>query len=162
MQFFIFLTCLFCGVISGIVYDVLYIARCIVCGVNKREYTVKDKIFIICADLLYCLIFATGFIFVSVMFDFTSLRLYMLLGCVVGALVYLKSFHAIVAFFVKKVYNTIVIKKKKREKPRGRTKEKPHSSRGHRKRNTFNFLFGGRRRLHSGRSGDKDEVREGT
>jgi len=71
MQFFIFLTCLFCGVISGIVYDVLYIARCIVCGVNKREYTAKDKIFIICADLLYCLIFAAGVIFVSVMFDFT-------------------------------------------------------------------------------------------
>lgn len=102
MQFFIFLTCLFCGVISGTVYDVLYIARCVVCGVEKSEYTAKDKIFIIISDILYCLIFAAGFIFVSVMFDFTALRLYMLLGCVLGALIYLKSFHTIVAFLIKK------------------------------------------------------------
>ena len=108
MQIFIFLVCLFCGVLSGVVYDVLYIARSVLCGINKSVYTVKDRIFTVICDLLYCLVFAAGFIFVSVMFNFENLRLYMLLGCVLGALIYLKSFHIIVAFFVRKVYNKIV------------------------------------------------------
>ncbi len=49
--------------------------------------------------------------FVSVMFEFEGLRLYMFLGCVLGALLYLKSFHIIVAFSVKKVYNRVTTKK---------------------------------------------------
>ena len=111
--------CLFCGIVSGVVYDVLYIARAVLCGVDKSAYTVKDKIFIIAADILYCLVFAAGFIFTSVMFDFEGLRLYMLIGCVLGALIYLKSFHLIVAFFCKKVYNNFT---KRKEKSGGRTK----------------------------------------
>lgn len=111
MQIFIFITCVSCGVISGIAYDILYIARCAVCGVNKEVYTVKDKIFTAACDILYCLVFAAGFVFVSVMFDFTELRLYMLLGCAFGAFLYLKSFHVFIAFCVKKVYNKITIKK---------------------------------------------------
>ena len=119
MQFFIFMTCMLCGIVSGVVYDVLFIARAVLCGVDKSAYTVKDKIFIIAADILYCLVFAAGFIFTSVMFDFEGLRLYMLIGCVLGALIYLKSFHLIVAFFCKKVYNGIT---KRKEKSGGRTK----------------------------------------
>lgn len=111
--------CLFCGIVSGVVYDVLYIARTVLCGVDKTAYTVKDKIFIIAADFLYCLVFAAGYIFTSVMFDFEGLRLYMLIGCILGALIYLKSFHLIVAFFCKKVYNGIT---KRKEKHGGRTK----------------------------------------
>ena len=119
MQFFIFMTCMLCGILSGVVYDVLFIARTILCGTDKSAYTVKDKIFIIAADVLYCLVFAAGFIFTSVMFDFDGFRLYMLIGCFLGALIYLKSFHLIVAFFCKKVYNTITERK---EKNGGRTK----------------------------------------
>ncbi|MDE6667579.1 MAG: spore cortex biosynthesis protein YabQ [Clostridia bacterium] len=100
-------------------YDVLFIVRSVLCGVDKSAYTVKDKIFIIAADVLYCLVFAAGFIFTSVMFDFEGLRLYMLIGCVLGALIYLKSFHLIVAFFCKKVYNNFT---KLKEKRGGRTK----------------------------------------
>ncbi|MDE6505072.1 MAG: spore cortex biosynthesis protein YabQ [Clostridia bacterium] len=132
MRIYIFIICLFCGVISGIVYDVLYVARACLCGVEKQNYTAKDKIFIIAADLLYCLAFAAGFVFVSVMFDFETLRFYMLAGCVLGALVYLKSFHIIVAFLVKKAYNKFTVYK---EKKSGRSKEKPNSRRAHGKRN---------------------------
>ena len=110
MQIFIFITCACCGVISGIVYDILYIARCAVCGVNKKAYTVKDRVFLIACDILYCLVFAAAFVFISVMFDFDSLRLYMLLGCALGAVLYLKSFHVFIAFSVKKIYNRITIK----------------------------------------------------
>lgn len=91
-------------------YDILYIARCFVCGIHKRAYTVKDRIFTIICDLLYCLFFAVSYVFVSVMFGFGNIRLFMLLGCVLGAILYLKSFHIFVAFFVKKLYNKLKIK----------------------------------------------------
>lgn len=135
MRIYIFIICLFCGVVSGVLYDILYIARSCLCGVDRHNYTVKDKIFIIAADLLYCLAFAAGFVFVSVMFDFETLRFYMLAGCVLGALLYLKSFHIIVAFSVKKAYNKFTVYKEKRS---GRSKEKPNSRRAHGKRNTAN------------------------
>ena len=111
MQIFIFITCCVCGILSGIVYDVLYIARCCVCGIHKQAYTVKDKIFTAVCDVVYSHIFAAAFVFVSVMFEFEGLRLYMFIGCLLGALLYLKSFHIIVAFSVKKVYNRVTIKK---------------------------------------------------
>ena len=155
---FIFLTCLFCGVLSGTVYDVLYVARCVVCGIDKKGYTVKDKIFIIISDILYCLVFAAGFIFVSVMFDFTSLRLYMLFGCVVGALIYLKSFHTIVAFCVKKVYNAVSIKiQKRKSKSSERTEEKPRRRRFNGKRNNISSHSRRRADLHNVGNRDKDK-----
>lgn len=110
MSIFIFITCACCGIVSGVVYDILYIARCAVCGINKQVYTVKDKIFTVACDILYCLVFAAAFVFLSVMFDFNGLRLYMLLGGLLGIVLYLKSFHIIVAFCVKKVYNKITDK----------------------------------------------------
>lgn len=143
MQIFIFIICMFCGILSGIVYDVLYVARCFVCGTDKSAYTVKDKIFLIVADVLYCLVFAVGFVFVSVMFDFSSLRVYMLLGCLAGAFVYLKSFHIIVAFLINKAYNKFT---KFKEKHVEKRKKNPHVCRGDGKRHTFN--------LHSRRSGN--------
>ena len=48
------------------------------------------------------------------MFDFDELRLYMLFACFLGALLYLKSFHVIVAFSVRKVYNRITSRKGKK------------------------------------------------
>ncbi|MCI8734726.1 MAG: hypothetical protein HFE40_04150 [Clostridia bacterium] len=157
MQFFIFMVCLFCGILSGAVYDVLYIARCFLCGIDKQSYTVKDKIFIIAADIFYCLVFAAGFIFVSVMFGFGTLRLYMLLGCLLGFLLYLKSFHFIVAFSVKKVYNGFT---KRKEKLGGRTEEDPSCGGADGQRN----IAGGnsRRRHHlsaGGNSVGKQKVR---
>ncbi|MDE7083554.1 MAG: spore cortex biosynthesis protein YabQ [Clostridia bacterium] len=133
MQFFIFMVCLLCGIVSGVVYDVLFVARTVLCGVDKSVYTVKDKIFIIAADILYCLVFAAGFIFTSVMFDFEGLRLYMLIGCLLGALIYLKSFHLIVAFLCKKVYNGIT---KLKEKNGGRTKADTNGCGDNRQRDT--------------------------
>lgn len=127
--------CLLLGVISGVFYDVLYVARCLVCGPDVYEYTVKDKIFLIACDLLYCLAFAAGFIFVSVMFSFYGFRLYMFIGCVLGALVYLKSLHIIVAFFVGKVYNKIT---KVKEKRRGRAEAEQNQSGADGKHRSFN------------------------
>lgn len=112
MQIFIFITCACCGALSGVVYDLLYIARCAVCGVNRQVYTAKDRIFTVACDILYFAVFTAAFIFTSVMFDFYELRFFMLAGSLIGAILYLKSFHVIVAFSVKKVYNRITLKKR--------------------------------------------------
>ncbi len=112
MQLFIFLMCALCGVCSGVVYDVLYVARVFVCGTNKVNYTLKDKIFTCVCDLIYFTVFAAMFIFLSVCFEFYEIRAYMLAGNVLGAIIYLKSFHIIIAFLIKKVYNIINRNKK--------------------------------------------------
>ncbi|MGN1104489.1 MAG: spore cortex biosynthesis protein YabQ [Candidatus Coproplasma sp.] len=107
MQAFILLTCILCGAVSGIIYDVLYIARVIVCGVDKQKYTVKDKIFTFFCDLIYFAVFALVFVYMCVCFDFYSLRLFMLAGLALGVLIYLKSLHSAIAFLIKKVYNNL-------------------------------------------------------
>ncbi len=107
MQIFIFLTCALCGVISGVVYDILYIARAFVCGLDKAKFTLKDKIFTCLCDLIYFIAFSAMFVFTSVCFEFYTIRLYMLIGCALGALIYLKSLHFIIAFLVRRVYNKI-------------------------------------------------------
>lgn len=116
MQVFIFLTCVLCGVCSGVVYDVLYLARTFVCGLNKAKFTVKDKIFTCLCDLIYFVVFAVMFVFISVTFEFYSIRLYMLAGCALGAIIYLKSLHIIIAFLIRKVYNSIEKVEKRRVK----------------------------------------------
>ena len=114
MDVFYFITCACLGIASGIVYDVLYIARCAVCGVHKQCYSVKDKIFTIVCDILYFLFFAALYVFISVIFGFDNLRLFMIAGCALGAILYLKSFHLFVAFFVNKLYNSIRLRKQVR------------------------------------------------
>lgn len=123
MQIFIFLTCALCGVCSGVVYDVLFIARAFVCGVDKAKFTIKDKIFTCICDLIYFAVFAAMFVFTSVTFEFYSIRLYMLAGCGFGALIYLKSIHIFIAFLIKKVYNNLAKVKTGRGKrnERGKT-----------------------------------------
>ncbi len=111
MQIFIFLVCALCGVCSGAVYEVFYIARVIVCGAEKQVYTVKDKIFTAICDVLYFAVLSAMFLFCSYIFDFYGLRLYMIVGCAFGALIYLKSLHIIIAFAVKKVYNGVAKRK---------------------------------------------------
>lgn len=107
MQIFIFLCCVLCGVVSGIFYDILYAARVFVCGLNKSKYTVKDKIFTCICDLIYFAVFAAAFVFLSICFEFYQIRLYMLIGAALGAIIYLKSLHLIIAFLIKKVYNSV-------------------------------------------------------
>lgn len=113
MQLFIFLICVCAGIASGIIYDFLYIIRCIVCGVNKSFYSKKDKILTAVLDFFYFICFAAIFVFVSVIFEFYKIRLYMLIACALGAILYYKSFHFFIAFLINMVYNSIIQKKEK-------------------------------------------------
>lgn len=111
MPVFIFLTCVSLGIVSGVVYDLLYIARCAVSGIHEKAYTVKDKIFTAACDIIYFLILSAAFVFISVLFGFGEFRLYMPISCLLGVILYIKSFHIFVAFLVKRVYNKIADKK---------------------------------------------------
>ncbi len=103
-QFFIFLVCVSCGIVGGIVYDVFYCLRVFV----------RARAAEIAADLCFFLFFAGLYLFVSLLFELPDLRFYMFAGCLIGLGLYLKSFHGIVAFFAKKVYNRIDKVKSKR------------------------------------------------
>lgn len=88
-----------CGACSGVVYDFLYIVKQFVSG-KKVNFSL---------DILFFIAFAGIYVFISVMFSLPSFRFYMFIGCLSGLLLYLKSLHRMLAFFVKRLYN---IKKK--------------------------------------------------
>ncbi len=111
MDLFIFLTYITLGIYSGILYDILYIVRVVVCGIYRGQLSFKDKIFTAVCDFVYFIFLAIAFIFLCVLFCIDTLRLYMFVALVLGVALYLKSVHIIVAFFVKRVYN---IKKTRR------------------------------------------------
>ena len=94
-QFYIFLVCVSCGIAGGVVYDMFYLHRTFV-RVRAAEI-------------------AGMYLFVSLLFGLPDLRFYMFLGCLIGLLLYLKSFHRIVAFFAEKVYNRVKDKKQKQK-----------------------------------------------
>jgi len=114
-EFYIFLVCVTCGIAGGVVYDLFYILRAFL-RVRAAE---------IAADVCFCLFFIGLYIFVSLMFGLPDLRFYMFLGCLIGLLLYIKSFHGIVAFFLKKVYNRENHEKKaEKRRWRGRKRSK--------------------------------------
>lgn len=114
MQFYIFLTCLFVGIIGGIIYDVIYVIKVVMFGLpcaekkrgdngKKREKAERGAGMFF--DVLFFLLFSALSIFIGTLFSFPDFRSYMFMGNLLGLLLYLKSFHIIVAFFIKRVYN---------------------------------------------------------
>ena len=95
----IFCACLSVGAAGGIFYDVLYPLKLFI---KKRA----NK-FIPVFDALFCVLFAGIYIFASVWLAFPDFRGYMFFGCMLGFLLYLKSFHRILDFLFKMLYNRI-------------------------------------------------------
>ncbi len=115
-QFYIFLVCVLCGVVGGALYDVFD-------GLQAPFHSRVGKII---AQLCFCAVFALFYLYVSVRLGLPDFRAYMFLGCFAGFLLYLKSFHEIVAFFAGKVYNTAkrLIRKSKERRLCRKTKFK--------------------------------------
>ncbi|MBQ9081131.1 MAG: hypothetical protein IJY26_00655 [Clostridia bacterium] len=99
-QLYVFFSCVLSGVVAGVAYDILYLVK----------KWARNRAVRIALDVFFFVLFSGIYVFVSVMFSLPSFRLYMFLGCLVGLLLYLKSMHRILDFFVKRLYN---IKKKK-------------------------------------------------
>jgi hypothetical protein len=96
-QIFIFLVCIYSGLLSGVIYDVLYILKLATGGKWTN----------IILDILFFIIFAGIYIFVSFMFEFPVFRLYMFFATQLGLFMYIKSFHILIANGAKKIYNKL-------------------------------------------------------
>ena len=94
-QFYVFLVGICCGVAGGLMYDLICLIRT---PVAKRPV-------VIVTDILFCILFAAFYLFVSVSLAFPDLRFYTFLACALGFFLYLETLHKIVAFFGKKIYN---------------------------------------------------------
>lgn len=112
-QIYVFLICVACGIAGGFLYDFLYCVR----------YPFHKLWVRYLFDALFCVLFAGIYLFVSVMTGMPNLRFYTFLGCVFGLFLYLKSFHKIVAFLAKKVYNGFSeLRKRKKLCPKEKSK----------------------------------------
>lgn len=116
-----FLLCASFGALGGVCYEPFFCAA----------YLFRSRVPHIAADLLFCIVFAAGYLFFSTAARLPPLRAYLVAGLALGFWLYLKSIHKIVAFFADKVYNTCV-----RLKNNGRNQKKCREKKGrsHRKR----------------------------
>ncbi len=100
-QIYLFFSCLSFGIASGLVYSVIIFLKKVI----------KIKVIKILLDLLFFLILSVSFLIYTFLLKFPSIRVYMLVGVVLGLYIYLKSFHFILAKMCKRLYNIVVSKK---------------------------------------------------
>lgn len=105
----IFLICLAIGAASGVVYDLLYVARAAAAhAAAPRRLLARTRfpqIVTAVCDLIYAAYLSAVFVCASVYFSFPDVRAYMFAAIFIGIMLYIKSFHIMVAFFVNKLYN---------------------------------------------------------
>lgn len=109
-QFYIFLACLFCGLVSGALFE----------GLKLPFYFFKNRVLEAITDGIFFILFALLYVWISFLFAFPSFRIYMPVGALTGFFLYCKTFGAIVANFREKLYNKV--NKQRRRKRRDRRK----------------------------------------
>ncbi len=96
-HFFEFLSCVFSGVVSGIFYEFFYLLKVIF---NKNFINIiLDVIYLTLAS------FICRFLFFH--YNLSNFRLFYFIGVILGLVIYLNSFHNIIAFSINLVYNKI-------------------------------------------------------
>lgn len=103
-QFYVFVACVAYGGATGVLLSVSAGFKRL-CGIKAI-----GAVF----DATCCALSAAGFIFYSFALKFPTVRAYMFLGVLLGALLYFKSFNVIVAKVSEKLYN--IIRKTKKAK----------------------------------------------
>ena len=143
-QFYTFLACVSFGAIGGVLFSMLSLVKAFV----------KSKIFLAIIDIFCMTILSVGFSIYSYKFNFPNIRVYMILGVLIGLTLYLKSFHRILAKFAKKFYN-ITIRKllNSKGKANDRIKSKKANS-GINGRGSFITVYSG---VDNGLSNDNDK-----
>ena len=104
-QFYVFVACVAFGGITGVLFTFSKIFK------NLAKNNFLKIIF----DVIAFLVLSFFYILFSNKLCFPSFRTYMVLGVLVGIIIYLKSFHIILAKTLKKIYN-IIYKKFLRKK----------------------------------------------
>lgn len=115
-QFALFCICIGAGFLFGGVYEIFSLFRDIVRPLKKGKTAVWFAL-----DILFFMLFSVWAVGTFYLFEFPNFRLYYLLGFFIGAIIYLKSLHRILAFFKKICYNKAVkiVKNRKIRKKTG-------------------------------------------
>lgn len=108
-QFQVFLICASLGFCGGALYDVFYLL-----AFPFKKYRPVQII----RDILFCIAFAGGYVFLSLCLRLPPIRFYLILGLVLGFILWLESLHKTLAFIENKVYNTFEANLRKRGKTR--------------------------------------------
>ncbi|MBQ3596832.1 MAG: spore cortex biosynthesis protein YabQ [Clostridia bacterium] len=101
-QFYVLLSCIAFGVCCGVVRSIFTFFGAIL----------NNKPIKIILDILFFVIIGFLFVLYSFRFSFPNVRAYMILGVFVGILLYMESFHIILAKFLERLYNKKVKSKK--------------------------------------------------
>lgn len=107
-QFYVFIACIAFGGMGGVLFSIF----------QTIKFCIKNKLVKATFDVFVFLILAGGYVLYSHLLNFPNIRIYMMAGVFVGIVLYFKSFHIILAKYLKKLYNIIVknLKRKKKEK----------------------------------------------
>lgn len=82
------------------------------------------------AEIVFCLLFAAGYVLFSLWTALPPFRIYHALGCAAGLILYRKSCHKIVALSGKMVYNGYVRRKDRKRKDHVKEKRKHFRGQG--------------------------------
>ena len=114
-QIYFFIESLFIGVISGVGFEVIFAVKQVVSNEKIKNLT----------DCLFAFIlFPTYFIF-SQIFAFPNFRFYMLVGVILGFVIYCINFHKTVAKLVEKVYNKTISFMRSKKRDRRKENKRP-------------------------------------
>ncbi len=99
-QFFVFIACIAFGSVAGIIFSVFSCVKFFI--KNRWLSAIPDIIAFIVVGLLYSVYYFA--------LKFPNLRVYMPIGVFIGITMYFKTFHILLAKYVKKFYNILYIK----------------------------------------------------
>lgn len=115
-QFLVFCCSISFGAFAGIFYSFL----------NTYTVFLKNKWLKFIVDVfIFCLI-SISYVAYSYLCNMPNLRFYMILGVFLGFLIYIKTFHYILAKYIKKLYNIISNKRIKTKCLKKQKKLKTH------------------------------------
>jgi hypothetical protein len=121
-QIFVFLACASFGGVIGCLFSV---------SIFIKE-KIKIKWIKILLDVIAFMVSTILYVVYAYKMHFPNLRLYMILGVMVGIISYLKSFHIILAKLLKKAYNIIKSKKAKSRYDRSKDEKADSCNNGRR------------------------------
>lgn len=108
-QFFVFIACLSFGVSFGFLFSISKLIKSRISSVFLR----------ILPDLVVFLLLSVAYVLYSHYLKFPNFRLYMIIGIVLGILIYLKSLHILLAKYLKMSYNILSRKAKDKKLKNG-------------------------------------------
>ena len=107
-QFYFFIESLFMGVLLGVFYEIFHLLKVVL----------KNKIVGEIIDFSFFPVICISYLKAGEIFNFPNFRLYIFIGVLLGFVIYLLSFHEMLAKVFRLVYNKTVsfIRRKNRER----------------------------------------------